>query len=182
MNRDTTTYGGNGGLSMRHKSAILRVLAENPARKYMAPFEDSWLVNRMRRIPELKLKMANATVGRGFSVEGDKADKPMGFHIGWGGKRLLDGVWDDAQYRKEVYSYCPEIKMVLDLDLTRDQKDVENGERCMKAKAGQVSYIKMLEADKVEMDQKLKEAQEAAEKAAADLNEAQTKENALVAK
>lgn len=77
-------FGGNGGLSLRRVSRILKVLEGERREVGHAQMEDEWLSNRLNALPGAK--MANATVSKGFSVEANVWDEsPMGYHVGWMG-------------------------------------------------------------------------------------------------
>ena len=45
----------------------------------------------------------------------------MGFHIADGGKNLPDAVWMDPEQRKEIFSYCPELSLIMDMKLERER-------------------------------------------------------------
>ena len=66
--------------------------------------------------------MAPPAVEREFAVEDIWAERPMGYHInptvGPGNSR---DVWDDPAKRRMIYEYCPEIKIILDMRLDREQ-------------------------------------------------------------
>lgn len=49
--------------------------------------------------------MANATTESEFSVEAVWHRAPMGYHLGWGGDRLPDGVWANQEQRRRIYEY-----------------------------------------------------------------------------
>lgn len=69
-------------------------------------------------------RCANATIEQGFSVEDVWYTKPLGYHLN---PVLKPGsspdVWDDIEKRREIYKYCPEIKIIMNMRLER--------ERCM---------------------------------------------------
>jgi len=110
-------YGGNGGLSLRRLSAILKVL-EFQERTPESELEDLWLIHRIGNLPGAK--MANGTVESGLSVEQVWNDEPMGYHTGWGGQRLPDEVWGTKAHRERIWEYCPEIKLILGMRLERE--------------------------------------------------------------
>ena len=43
----------------------------------------------------------------------------MGYHTGLTGNALGEGIWGTPERRREVYEYCPEIKMTLEMDVER---------------------------------------------------------------
>ncbi|EPS35262.1 hypothetical protein H072_11521 [Dactylellina haptotyla CBS 200.50] len=111
-------FGGNGGLSLRKISKIRQVLTFQNRIEGTEP-EDLWLINRIGLLPNAN--MATPTQESEFSVEQVWHQSPMGFHLGWGGARLPEGVWDKEEQRKRVYEYCPEIKMIMKMRLEREK-------------------------------------------------------------
>jgi len=111
---EDSTYGGNGGLSLRKVSAIINILQHQERLPNTDP-EDVWLSKRLGHRP--KAVLANGTISSGFSSElFHHAEPPMGYHIGGSGGFLHPGIWGSAEHRQEVYNYCPEIKMELVMD------------------------------------------------------------------
>ncbi|PFH61034.1 hypothetical protein XA68_18399 [Ophiocordyceps unilateralis] len=45
--------------------------------------------------------------------------EPMGYHIGGGGVWLHAPIWGTPELRNHVWKYCPEVKMVLPMDIAR---------------------------------------------------------------
>jgi hypothetical protein len=80
--------------------------------------EDLWLVRRIGVLPDAR--MANTTMESHFSVEQVWYNEPMGYHMGWSGARLPEDVWDDPRQREQIWKWCPEIKMILDMKLDRE--------------------------------------------------------------
>ncbi|KAK6506003.1 hypothetical protein TWF506_010929 [Arthrobotrys conoides] len=109
-------FGGNGGLSIRRVSKIIRVL-ENQIRIPHTEPEDVWLTSRLGLLPGAHL--ANGTEQQKFSAEMLFSERPMGFHTGNGGEWLHGGVWGKPELRKDMWEYCPEIKMMLPMDEER---------------------------------------------------------------
>ncbi|KAG9244366.1 hypothetical protein BJ878DRAFT_73733 [Calycina marina] len=63
-------------------------------------------------------------VGNGELIKGiddwrDGHYEPMGYHIGNSGAALHAGIWGKLDARKHIWSYCPEIKMILQMDARR---------------------------------------------------------------
>lgn len=48
----------------------------------------------------------------------------MGYHTGGGGRFLGGGIWGTKELRDDVYGWCPEIKMELEMDL---ESEMEGG-------------------------------------------------------
>lgn len=116
-------FGGNGGLSLRRVSSILRVLQTEARTANHPELEDLWLCNRLNRQPGAR--MANASISKTFSVEGVWDDAPLGYHVGWLGVHHGQ-LWDDERQVDHVLEYCPEVKMVLGMRLAGDKpKSVE---------------------------------------------------------
>jgi hypothetical protein len=76
-------WGGNGGLSLRKVSRILKVLEKEQREKGNpgAGFEDWWLSSRLMQLEGARTP--NANVSKKFSVESVWDEKPLGYHIGW---------------------------------------------------------------------------------------------------
>lgn len=111
-------YGGNGGLSLRRVSRIMQVLNFQNRHPNTLEMEDFWLIQRIGLLPGAR--MANATTESHFSVEQVWYGEPMGYHMGWSGRRLPEGVWDDPRQREQIWRWCPEIKLILDMRLERE--------------------------------------------------------------
>lgn len=135
-----SAWGGNGGLSLRRVSRIVDVLRDH-ARPHNAAPEDVWLTEHLAlHHPEARL--ANGTVSLTFSGElhsglPERVDKmrsngtggiddwregfyePMGYHTGGGGVWLHAPIWGTPELRRHIWSYCPEVKMTLDMDVAR---------------------------------------------------------------
>lgn len=77
----TAQYGGNGGLSLRKVSKIIKVLKKEKREIGDGALEDLWLSERLNRLEGRK--MPNATVSKTFSVESVWDEKPLGYHVGW---------------------------------------------------------------------------------------------------
>ncbi|KAF3936142.1 hypothetical protein ABW19_dt0200930 [Dactylella cylindrospora] len=127
-------FGGNGGLSLRKISKIRQVLSFQERIENTDP-EDLWLIKRIGLLPNAN--MANATTESQFSVENVWHESPMGFHLGWSGARLPEGVWDSEDQRKRVYEYCPEIKMIMKMRLEREKCSPEEIEEYKKNHPGE---------------------------------------------
>lgn len=42
--------------------------------------------------------------------------EPMGYHTGDSGNTLHSGIWGKPELRKHIWDYCPEVKMIFDMD------------------------------------------------------------------
>ncbi|KAF7867069.1 uncharacterized protein EAF02_009855 [Botrytis sinoallii] len=76
-----STHGGNGGLSLRRVSSILRLLETERRKPGDGALEDLWLSTGLNKLEGSK--MANAAVSKTFSVESVWDEAPLGYHIGW---------------------------------------------------------------------------------------------------
>ncbi|TAQ85497.1 hypothetical protein B7494_g6189 [Chlorociboria aeruginascens] len=109
--------GGNGGLSLRHVPPIIELLGREK-RKEGVEFEDRWLCDRLQVMNGTK--MAPPDVEREFSVESVWFEKPWGYHLRGSGKLLDSEIWSNKTRRDIVFAWCPEVKMILDMDLIQD--------------------------------------------------------------
>lgn len=98
---------------MRKVSSIITVLRNQVRINYSEP-EDVWLSERLGHLPGAKL--ANGTISNVFSVENTYADNPMGYHLGHSGKGNPSAYLGSPEKRQKVFDYCPEIKMLTDMD------------------------------------------------------------------
>ncbi|KAG9692443.1 hypothetical protein KCU95_g7228, partial [Aureobasidium melanogenum] len=105
--------GGNGGLSLRKVSSIIEVLKHQVRLPNSEP-EDVWLCNRLSQ--RVGAKVANGTMENKFSGEMISSYSPMGYHLGGSGKVLHGGSWGTPEKRERIYSWCPEVKMILSMD------------------------------------------------------------------
>lgn len=108
-------YGGNGGLSLRRVSRILQILRTQRRYAHHREMEDMWLVRRIGTLPGAR--MANGSTEAGFSVEGVWAEEPMGYHLGGSGAVMPLAVWMERARREKVWEWCPEIKMIMGMEL-----------------------------------------------------------------
>lgn len=104
---------GNGGLSLRKVSSIIKVLQHQNRINKTDP-EDVWLTDRL--VDLIGADVANGTESLKFSVESQWHDTPMGYHTGGGGKYLGSNVWGQKVRRDHIFQYCPEMKITLDMD------------------------------------------------------------------
>jgi hypothetical protein len=77
----TATYGGNGGLSLRKVSKILKVLEKQKRPHGDGALEDLWLTSRLNALEAARMPHANTS--KTFSVESVWDEAPLGYHIGW---------------------------------------------------------------------------------------------------
>jgi Protein of unknown function (DUF5672) len=115
---NTAPYAGNGGLSLRKVSKILKVLEREQRKHGDGRLEDQWLVDAIHALEGHH--MPNATIAKHFSVESVWDDKPLGYHIGWMGVHHGQ-IWDDQAQVDHIMKYCPEIKLILGMKLESDK-------------------------------------------------------------
>lgn len=120
----TDRFSGNGGLTMRRVSAIRRVLAIQSRLNNSDP-EDEWFGRRVLVLPGAKV--ASAAHGQ-FAVEDTYISQPMGFHVREGGMVLPPAVWKNRTQRQEIFTYCPELAIIMDMKLERERCADDNGE------------------------------------------------------
>lgn len=108
--------GGNGGLSLRHVKPIVGLLEKESREANASLLEDRWLCDRLATEPGAK--MPGPEVERYFSVESVWTDRPFGYHLRGSGAFLVEKIWGNKTRRDEIFAYCPEVKIVLDMNLS----------------------------------------------------------------
>ncbi|KAL7934774.1 hypothetical protein V8C35DRAFT_326671 [Trichoderma chlorosporum] len=118
-----------GGLSLRRVSVIKRVLSFQVRFNDSEP-EDEWFGKRLRVLPGAKVA---AGLDDAIAVEEVDTERPMGYHVREGGTNLNKYVWGNATRRREIFEYCPELSMIMDMKLERERcpDDDGNGERVL---------------------------------------------------
>ncbi|RYP49181.1 hypothetical protein DL768_005059 [Monosporascus sp. mg162] len=106
-------YSGNGGLSLRRVSTTKRVLRFQSRYNDTQP-EDEWFGHRVVVLPGAKVASSE---NNQLSVEDIYMPNPMGFHVRDGGSQLAEGIWNDPDRRKEIFDYCPELSLIMDMKL-----------------------------------------------------------------
>lgn len=106
--------GGNGGLSLRRVSALRAVLQE-ARRPINGTPEDLWFSQQLSKRPGGNVP--SNKIESDFSSESAYSIQPMGYHTGGSGSVLGTRVWGNPGLRNELYDWCPEIKMTLDMDV-----------------------------------------------------------------
>jgi len=114
----TSSYGGNGGLSLRKVSRILQVFETQKRKTGDGQLEDLWISSRLQKLEGAH--MADASVSKTFSVESVWDDRPLGYHIGWLGVHH-EQIWDDEKQVQHILEYCPEVKIILGMRLDGDK-------------------------------------------------------------
>lgn len=107
---------------MRKLSKIKRILSFQ-SRLDNTDSEDQWLSKRVGLLPGAK--NANASISATFSVENIWHTEPLGYHI----HPYLDAengkdVWAQRSKRREIFEYCPEVKIILPMRLNREKCEV----------------------------------------------------------
>ena len=77
-------------------------------------------------------KVASGENGQ-LSVEDIYMPDPMGFHVKDGGSQLADAVWRDPTQRREIFTYCPELSLIMDMKLEMERCPGDN-------KMGSIQY------------------------------------------
>lgn len=139
-------WGGNGGLSIRRVSRIIDVLRNQKRIENSEP-EDVWLSERLghhrhgrvadgpvsstfsgemnsgepERVLGPRLNGSRSLPGLGEYMQGiddwrDGHYEPMGYHIGSAG-HMAGPIWGTPEKREHIWKYCPEAKMILDMDM-----------------------------------------------------------------
>lgn len=79
--------------------------------------EDSWLSARLGILPDANV--ATSDIAMKFSVNTVPFEKPLGYYVD--PNHLNEQVWGTLRKRKEIFEWCPEVKMILDMELSRER-------------------------------------------------------------
>ncbi|KAM3068460.1 hypothetical protein ACMFMG_009601 [Clarireedia jacksonii] len=123
--------GGNGGFSLRHVPTILKIL-EKEIRQPGSVWEDRWLCDRLVEMDEANMPGPEVEVL--FSVESQWTEKPLGYHLIGSGKFMVQEIWGNEDRRKHIMEYCPEVKIILDVELLSEVKKLEDELKKLKEK------------------------------------------------
>ncbi len=116
-------FAGNGGLSLRRVSTVRKILGFQARYNDTEP-EDEWFGKRITVLPGAKV--ATAAQEDYFSVEDVWHERPMGYHVR--ADNLAEDVWKDPDRRKQIFEYCPELAIVMDMKLERERCEGDNRE------------------------------------------------------
>jgi len=62
-----------------------------------------------------------------LAVEDVYIPDAMGFHVREGGRgELADEVWRSPERRKQIFDYCPELSLIMDMKLERERCENDN--------------------------------------------------------
>jgi hypothetical protein len=109
-------FGGNGGLSIRNVEKVKEVLRFQK-RMENTESEDRWLTKRLGLLP--KANMCSPEAEKEFAVDDLWHEWPMGYHVN--SASFSADVWQPKAKRKQIFDYCPEIKIILDMRLERER-------------------------------------------------------------
>jgi hypothetical protein len=131
--RNKTRLGGNGGFSLRRRKPIVEILKAED-RIEDDDFEDLWFTKRLNRnnkkvaprdkafewsgesqVPDVLLDGVEEANRTGEADPRTKFE-PVGYHIGYSGNQFHTNLWGTKELRDHVYNYCPEIKMLFEMD------------------------------------------------------------------
>lgn len=115
-------FAGNGGLTLRRMSIVRKILTFQNRVNDTLP-EDQWYGRRLTHMPGARV--AKGDMESHFSVEQAYYPRPLGFHIL---DKLPEEIWRAKERRKEIFDYCPELSMVLDMKLEVERCEGDNGE------------------------------------------------------
>lgn len=115
-----SVWGGNGGLSLRKVSRILDVLRKERRPHMDGALEDLWLAKRLHDLPGSN--MPNASVSKHFSVESVWDERPLGYHIGYLGVHH-EQIWDVPAQVEHVFEYCPEVSLIMKMEMKGDKPE-----------------------------------------------------------
>ncbi|EEY16490.1 conserved hypothetical protein [Verticillium alfalfae VaMs.102] len=158
-------FSGNGGLSLRRVSAIRRVLKIQERYNDTDP-EDEWFGRRMWILPNAKVAAKDDGV---LAVEDVYKENPMGFHVRDGGQFLTSDVWKNATQRQNIFNYCPELSLIMNMKLERercpgDDHEGHIGPTPSQIAAAQMAKIKQEEKNRLKQEEELRKAEEAKKK------------------
>ncbi|KAF4469948.1 hypothetical protein FALBO_3150 [Fusarium albosuccineum] len=106
-----------GGLSLQNVSELRRALSSQN-RFNGTKLEDERLSNLARVLsdetPPRPWDLADVSSYKGLA-------KPMGYHVPDDGDQLNSRLWRNAETRKSILEYCPELHMILDMKLERER-------------------------------------------------------------
>lgn len=170
MNRNNgAKFGGVGGLSLRRVSKVREVLEFQERQDNSGP-EDWWMSQRLGLLPDAN--MCPPEKEKEFAVEDIWHEWPMGYHMNHAGPAAE--VWRPIQRRHEIYDYCPELKIILDMNLEREkcpeQQDAE-------AREGE-GYRSQSQAEQEQQAEEARKAEQ--EKQEAEARQQQEKEKARI--
>ncbi|RFU73407.1 hypothetical protein TARUN_8848 [Trichoderma arundinaceum] len=120
-------FSGNGGLSLRRVSVIRRILGFQARFNDSEP-EDEWFGKRLWVLPGARVA---SKLDGAITIEDVYMERPMGYHVREGGSNLNEKVWGEAARRREIFEYCPELSIIMDMKLERERcpDDDGNGDR-----------------------------------------------------
>ncbi|QYS98284.1 DUF5672 domain-containing protein [Trichoderma simmonsii] len=116
-------FSGYGGLSLRRVSVIKRIL-NFQARFNDSEPEDEWFRKRLWVLPDAKVA---STLDDAIAIEDVYKERPMGYHVREGSSNLNEDMWGDAARRNEIFEYCPELSMIMDMKLERQRCPDDDG-------------------------------------------------------
>jgi len=118
---ENISFGGNGGLSLRHLPPIIKLL-EQQERVADDLWEDRWLTDRLGVTDAAH--MPGPEITRYFGVESVWTEQPFGYHLTSGGsfEHLLQHIWGNETRLGMILDYCPEVKLILDMELSPDMQ------------------------------------------------------------
>lgn len=98
-------------------SAIRRVLGSQK-RHNNTEAEDEWFGTRLEALPGEKVASGSNNT---LAMEDVYTEKPMGFHVRDSGHAVPDNAWEDPKLRKDIFDYCPELSLIMDMKLERER-------------------------------------------------------------
>lgn len=101
-------YNGAEGLSIRRVSSVKQILAFQQRYNDTEP-EYDWFMKRFKVLPGEEV-----TPAQDLTID-DTALAPMGYGCILDGRD--DSLWKNPGSRKKALEYCPEIKMIMDMEL-----------------------------------------------------------------
>lgn len=86
--------------------------------------EDEWFGKRITVLPGAVT--ASGEEEDHFSMELVYHENPMGIHVPNGGQHLQDEVWKEPKRRSDIFTYCPEVVMIMPMKLEVERCEGDN--------------------------------------------------------
>jgi hypothetical protein len=89
----------------------------------------------------------------------------MGYHIRDGGSNLKDEIWGDPDRRQQIFDYCPELHIIMDMKLKSERCAEDDGHGHLGPSEEEKKKMEEEKKQKEEEEKRKKEEEEAKKKA-----------------